>query len=143
MKLISQLIIISLVAGTVLASVLKVIQLTLNIQAYILLFNMDYIPVLNRYDQIPGSGYVFHYVFCIVSVIGLYYIAKIIHLEAYTKFYVIIFTVGSGVLYFLTALTDKPPSTNSFEDWFFWTIAHAIFGVVVGSLIKRWIVKNN
>lgn len=142
MRLLCKLLIISIVSGAILAGFLKVIQITLNSDAYVLLFNMDYIPLLKYVETISGSGYVFHFVFCFVSIVGLFYLAKIVQLEKNITVYVIVFTAGSGMLYFLTALTNQPPSARSLISWVFWVVAHAIFGFVVGLLIKYWIKQD-
>ena len=142
MGLFYKLIIVSLVAGSVLAASLKIVQVTLNNDAYILLFNMDYILLLKDVENLSGSGYVFHYVFCIVSVVILFHLAKMVYLETNIAVYVIVYSLGSGVLYFLTALTEKPPSVTSLESWIFWVVAHVLFGVVVGVMIEGWVVRG-
>jgi len=139
MQLVYKLLIISIVAGSILAGILKLVQVTLNNDAYILFFNMDYIPLLKHVDHIAGSGYLFHYIFCIVSVFVLFYLSKVFHIEAIILVYVIVYSIGSGVLYFLTGLTDKPPSVTSVESWVYWVAAHALFGIVVGIMIKYWV----
>ncbi len=141
MNLFTKFIIISLVSGSILAGFLKIIQLILHSDAYILLFNMDYIPLLKNIDTILGAGYIFHYVFCFVSIIVLFYFAKIVHLQANIIVYVLVFTIGSGVLYFLTALTSKPPEATALDSWMYWVIAHALFGITVGVMIKYWVRK--
>ncbi len=142
MRLLYKLLITSIVSGTVLAGFLKVVQVTLNNDAYILLFNMDYIPLLKNVEKINGSGYVFHFVFCFVSVVSLFHLAKIVQLEKHIAVYVIVFTAGSGMLYFLTALTNQPPSATSVISWLYWVVAHAVFGIVVGVMIKYWLKQD-
>jgi len=142
-KLFIKLVLISLVAGSILAVFLKIIQLTLKKQSYVLLFNMDYIPFLKNFDTVKGSGYLFHFVFCFVSVIGLFYVAKMVGLEYNLTVYVLVFTVGSGILYFLTALTNKPPDVTSLGSWLFWTVGHVLFGIVVGMMIKHWTFQQS
>lgn len=141
-RLLYKLLIISIVSGSILAGFLKIVQLILNDDAYILLFNMDYIPLLKNVESISGSGYIFHFVFCFVSIAILFLLAKIVQLEQHISTYVIVFTVGSGMLYFLTALTNQPPSAKSVISWIYWTVAHAIFGIVVGVMIKYWLKQK-
>src|SRR5699024_4803416 len=113
------------------------------VQSYVLLFNMDYIPILKYFEDITGSGFVFHFLFCFISVISLYYLARIVHLESNVSTYVIVFTVGSGIMYFLIIFTNEPPSATSFESWFLWVVAHALFGIIVGFMIHKWITTTN
>lgn len=130
--------IIAIIAGTVLAGFLKVIQLLTGKQAYVLLFNMDYIPVLKHVDKILGMGFLFHYTFCIVSVLALYYFLKIFQVEKQIIAYIVIYTIGSAILFSLTALTEKPPEVTDYLAWAYWSFTHAIFGIVVGILVKKW-----
>ncbi|WP_205603334.1 hypothetical protein [Virgibacillus halodenitrificans] len=62
MKQIVRLMTIGIIAGVVLALSLKIIQLATGNPAYILLFNMDYIPVLKQVDDVMGAGMLFHFI---------------------------------------------------------------------------------
>ncbi|HLQ73163.1 MAG TPA: hypothetical protein VK125_02965 [Bacillota bacterium] len=133
---------ITFISGSILAGVLKIVQIFFHVPSYMLLFNMDYIPLLKQWNDVTGSGYVFHFLFCFISIVGLFYIAKIFHVERKPLLYVGVYTIGSGVLYFLTALTEQPPEATSFIAWLWWVIAHIIFGIVVGAFIKKWMNKR-
>jgi len=130
--------IIAIIAGTVLAGFLKVVQLLTGKQAYVLLFNMDYIPLLKRVDTIFGVGYLFHYTFCIVSVLALYYFLRVFQVEKKMIAYIVIYTLGSAILFSLTALTEKPPNVTDYLAWAYWSFAHSMFGIVVGFLVRVW-----
>lgn len=130
---------IAVIAGTILAVFLKIIQILTGSEAYQLLFNMEYIPLLRNLESIAGMGYLFHFCFCIASVIGLYYVLKFFHSEKKMAAYIIMYTLGSGILYFLTGLTDEPPEVTSISSWTYWTTGHAIYGIVVGILVRNWI----
>jgi len=129
--------IIAILAGTILAGILKVVQLLTGKQAYVLLFNMDYIPLLKRADTIC-VGYLFHYTFCIVSVLALYYFLRIFQVEKKMITYIVIYTLGSSILFSLTVLTEKPPDVTDYLAWAYWSFAHAMFGIVVGFLVRIW-----
>lgn len=128
---------IGVIAAIVLMLALKVVQLVNGNQAYILLFNFDYIPVINTLKPVWLFGYIFHFLTCIISVIALFYILG--NLSKKILLYVLVYSVGGGALYFLTALSDQPPAANDVMAWLYWTIAHALFGFVVGYLVKKWI----
>ena len=134
-----QLFLISIISGTSLALVLKIVQILFGVQSYLLLFNMDYIPLLHQWNDLAWTGYVFHYLFCFVSIIGLYYIAKFFQIERNPFVYISVYTIGSGFLYFLTALTEEPPSATSLVAWICWIAAHMMFGILVAILIRKWI----
>ncbi|MBJ7880633.1 hypothetical protein [Gelidibacter salicanalis] len=137
MNRILKLTLIGVIGAIVLMLALKLVMILNGNQAYILLFNFDYIPVINTLKPVWLFGYIFHFLTCIISVIALFYI-----LGAFYKrimMYVLVYAIGGGALYFLTALSDQPPAPNDVMAWIYWTIAHALFGFVVGYLVKKWI----
>lgn len=71
-----KLIIIGILAGISLAGMMHVIYLLTGSEAYQLLYNVDYIPGLQYFQQSTVFGFVFHFLFCIISVIVLYYLLK-------------------------------------------------------------------
>lgn len=138
MKQLFKLTTIGLFSGIVLMLVLKIVMIINGNTAYVLLFNFDYIPVLKDLKPTWVFGYVFHFLTCIVSVIALFHILKTWTLEKNILPYILVYTIGGGALFFLTALSDQPPATNDIMAWIYWTIAHAVFGYVVGVLVKKW-----
>lgn len=134
-----KLIIIGFISGLILAAAGKIIRLVTGNKAEILLYNMDYMPVFKRWSDKWITGIIFHYMTCIVSAVVLFYMLIPFGWEQNIWPYVLVYTVGSAGLYFLSLLTDKPPASNSFSSWFYWTFSHAIFGFSVGFLIKWWV----
>lgn len=138
MKQILKLTAIGLLAGFVLIWILKIVLIVTGNTAYVLLFNFDYIPVVKDLQPVWLFGYVFHFLTCIVSVIALFYILRHWDFERLIFPYILVYTIGGGALFFLTALSDQPPAATDFMAWLYWTIAHAAFGYVVGASIKKW-----
>lgn len=138
MKNVLKLTIIGLFAGFVLALALKIVIAITGNTAYVLLFNFDYIPVVKNLKPVWLFGYVFHYLTCIISVIALFYILKTWSWQKAIFPYILVYTIGGGALFFLTALSDQPPAVNDVMAWVYWTMAHALFGYVVGILVKKW-----
>lgn len=139
MKQLMKLTAIGILAGTVLILFLRIVlELTGN-TAYVLLFNFDYIPIINELEPIWFFGYVFHYTTCIISVIALFYILKTRALQKNILPYIFVYAIGGGALFFLTALSNQPPATDDGMAWIYWTVGHTVFGYVVGILIKKWI----
>ncbi|MEK3934459.1 hypothetical protein MKY41_03995 [Sporosarcina sp. FSL W7-1349] len=136
MKQLLKLILIGILSGLLLAGFLKLVYKITGNQAYILLYNIDYIPFLRQWEDVSAVGLVFHFVFCIASVIGLYYILKAFRHERHPLPYLAVYTIGSGILYFLTLLTDQPPAADDVAAWFYWTFGHVLFGFAVGYLVK-------
>src|SRR5699024_10357587 len=72
-----QLTLISLIASIGLAaSMYGIYQWTGN-EAYRLLYNADYIPILRQFEHLKYFGFTFHIVFCFISVIGVFLRASI------------------------------------------------------------------
>ncbi|GAA0603762.1 hypothetical protein GCM10009001_21030 [Virgibacillus siamensis] len=133
-----KLVFIGILAGIILAGFLNIIQSLTGNQAYILLFNMDYIPVLSQWNNVPGIGLIFHFITCITSVVVLYFILQLMRWHKHFLPYFLTYTIGGGTLYTLTALTEIPPLLTNIAAWGFWTLGHGIYGVVVGLLVKHW-----
>ena len=134
-----KLIIIGFISGLILAATAKIIRFTIGSKAEILLYNMDYMPVIKRWSDQWITGIIFHYVTCISSVVVLFYMLIPFGWETNIWPYVLVYTAGSGVLYFLSLFTDQPPAPNSFSSWLCWTFSHTVFGLAAGLLIKWWI----
>ncbi|MGM8212300.1 hypothetical protein ACLIBH_05815 [Virgibacillus sp. W0430] len=138
MKQFAKLLITGILSGYILAFSLKIVKFVTHNKAYDLLFNMDYIPIIQDWQPSLFWGICFHYVTCILSVVLLFYILKLLYLERSIHPYVLVYSIGGGALFFLTSLSAQPPAATDFAAWFFWTAGHAVFGVVVGLLIKYW-----
>ncbi|MDY0394521.1 hypothetical protein ACFSMW_07940 [Virgibacillus halophilus] len=138
MKQAVKLILIGLAAGAILAVFLKIIQTTTGNQAYDLLFETDYVPVLKQWHEVPGVGIAFHFLTCIMSVAVLFLLLKPFHLERRFLPYVLVYTIGGAFLYPLTALSARTPELADVAAWGLWTLGHALFSVTVGLLIKFW-----
>lgn len=129
---------IGMVSGCVLAGFLIIVHILTDNEAYILLFNVDYIPILQDVWSQPGIGIVFHFVFCIISVVALFYVLRFWHVEKRWFVYVLVYVLGSAGLFFLTALSDLAPNAGDVNAWLYWTSAHLIYGIMVGVLVERW-----
>lgn len=134
--------VIGILAGVALAGMMHIIYLLTDNQAYLLLYNVDYIPGLRHFQQSPIFGFIFHFLFCIISVIVLFFLLQKLTLEFYLSPYLIVYTGGAAALYFLSALTEKPPAPTDFNAWFYWSISHVVYSLIVGLLIKFWIGKK-
>ncbi|VDG91175.1 Uncharacterised protein [Lysinibacillus sphaericus] len=143
MKQFLQLIGIGITSGAVLAALMQLIYTLSGNEAYILLYNVDYFPIIHIWQDSSWFGIVFHFVFCIVSVIGLFYILMLFRWQYKMWPYVAVYTVGSGILYFLTLLTDQPPAADDGMAWFYWTLSHLVFSLIVAGMIVRFVDRND
>ncbi|HLQ95565.1 MAG TPA: hypothetical protein VK108_04200 [Pseudogracilibacillus sp.] len=139
MKKLSVLTIIGVIAGVFLAVFLRVMQQLTGSQAYILLFNVDYIPILNALYPASLIEAAFHFGTCVASTIFLYYFFRFFHLEKKVIAYAAVVFMGSGILYFLTVLSPYTPPITDVLSWVYWVIGHIIFSVIIGGSIKKWL----
>lgn len=79
---------------------LVLVHLFTGNEVYILLFNIDYIPLLRDFRPRSFVEIVFHFITCIVSTVGLYTLLKIIRREQQLISYFVIYTAGSAFLFF-------------------------------------------
>lgn len=141
MKQILKLTSIGVIAGIVLILILKLVLFLTGNTAYVLLFNFDYIPLIKSLRPTWLFGYVFHFATCVISVIVLFYILKTRNLQYKGTIYILVYAIGGGALFFLTALSNQPPAANDFMAWGFWTLAHGIYGHIVSTLVRKWITR--
>lgn len=133
------LVIIGAISGFILGLVMKIVRILTGNEAEILLYNMDYIPILKRWTDKSITGLAFHYMTCTVSAVVLFYLLVPLGFERDIWPYVLVYAAGGGALFFLSRLTPTPPSHKDVAAWINWTVSHAIFGVSVGLLIYLWI----
>lgn len=91
---------IGFATGVILIITLKILYILTGHTAYILLFNFDYVPVLNQLIPILLFGYIFHFITCICSAIGLYYILKYLNKQLSLFYYIAVYTVGEEHYFF-------------------------------------------
>lgn len=139
MKQVFTLSLIGILAGIMLALFLKIIQILTGNQAYDLLFQVDYIPLLKSLHPVVITEVVFHFGTCILSVVFLYYILRFFRWEKKISSYTIVILIGSSLLFFLTMLSSHTPEITDLFAWGYWVIGHGIFSIIVGLLVKRWI----
>lgn len=142
MKQFMQLIGIGIASGAVLAALMQLVYTLTGNQAYVLLYNVDYFPIIHIWQDSAWFGIVFHFVFCIASVIGLFYIVKLFGWQYKVWPYVAVYTIGSGILYFLTLLTYQPPAADDGMAWFYWTLSHFVFSLIVAGMITRFVRRS-
>ncbi len=142
MKKILRMIAVSTVGGIVLLAVVYFFKWLHVSKAYDLLLNFEYVPVLGALHHFELARFAFHFGTCIVSTIVLYYIVKALHIEHRLLSYIIPITLGSAVLYFLSALTDAPPAPFDFVSWGIWVFGHLIYSIIIAYGMKFYVLHN-
>ncbi|MFD1037000.1 hypothetical protein ACFQ3N_00975 [Virgibacillus byunsanensis] len=140
MKLQYRLLIVGIVAGLILGGFLKVIERLTGEKVYILLLNVDYIPVLKNWEMQESIEFLLHIVVSSILVFVLYYALDSIKVTHKTSLYIFLNTVIGMALFLPTSLSVKTPSVTDMEAFLYWTSGHVLYGLVVGILITS---KNN
>lgn len=130
---------IGLISGLVLALFLKIPQILWQVQAYNLLFEVSYIPLLKEMHPTWLIQGVFHFATCIFSLAILYYLLSYFNKETQLMFYIFIVGIGSTLLYFLTLFPNNTPPITDYVAWSFWTLGHVLFSLTGWYLIRKWI----
>jgi hypothetical protein len=133
------LVIIGIIGGIGLSLFMELVRVLTGNPAAILLYNLDYMPVLKKWNHVRGTGWAFHFATCIASVVVLFYLLRLISWEYFIFPYVVTYTAGSALLFFLSALTKSPPKHTDGYAWLHWTVGHGIYGMIVGVLVRSWI----
>src|SRR5699024_875403 len=133
LKLIS----IGCLSGFVLALLLKLVSKLSGSTVFILLFEVDYMPVLNDLQPPWLIGTIFHFVTCALSILVLYHILRSMGWQKSYTGYMMPISVGSGFLYFLTYFSTATPAWNDLFSWSVWVLGHLIFSLIARSEERR------
>lgn len=127
---------IGLIIGTIFGLLLKIIEQVTTKRVYTLLLNVDYFPLLKNWEFPETIEFSFHLIVSIGLVVILYEVLKRFNQQANIQLYIFINTMIGVCLYPLTLFSTRTPAFNDITAFFYWVIAHLIFGALVGIFIK-------
>lgn len=130
---------IGIICGVVLAVFLWPFQKLWDVKAFNLLFDVSYIPLVNKTGPRWLARGGFHFGTCICSLVILYHLLSGIKKELNLAWYIGVIGVGSSTLYLLTLLAHNTPPVTDIAAWILWTVGHLLFSVTGWFLIRRWI----
>ncbi|GLB59776.1 hypothetical protein [Cytobacillus sp. NCCP-133] len=128
-----------LISGVFLGLFLKFIESVTSVKVYMLLLNVDYIPILNNYRFPEIVEFMLHLIISmILAVLLLYLIAH----DQWAKNQVVIRTISISILigillYPTTAFSERTPALNSMPAIVFWLIGHLLYGWVLSLFFKE------
>ncbi|MDV6379088.1 hypothetical protein ORD22_12770 [Sporosarcina sp. GW1-11] len=136
---------IGLVTGIILALFLKSVQAVMGYKVYTLLLNVDYIPIVKNYQFPEVIEVSFHLIVSVILCIVL-----LLLLDKNTDFIrnrVIYFsflinTAIGLLLYPTTTFSSRTPSFSDAVSLFWWIVGHALYGLLVGIMLKRTIGRK-
>ena len=141
MKRFSKLLGIGIISGLILGSMLGIIQRFTNKKVYLLLMNVDYIPIVKDWNVGPVMGFIFHLIVSVALVFVLYYVLKKLKLHQKIAIYILVNTLGGALLFSLTALSERTPAITDAAAFIYWVLGHAIYGSSVGVMVY-FMLKN-
>ncbi|MFZ3579193.1 hypothetical protein [Virgibacillus sp. DJP39] len=136
MKRLLTLIGIGSLAGVALGYFLKWIQIISGEKVYVLLLNIDYMPLLGSWLTTEIAEFTLHVCVSIILVIVLYYSIKKLNLRQNLLIYILMNIVIGVLLWGTTTLSNRTPEFGDVTAFFYWLTGHALFGSIVGLLIK-------
>ncbi|MEC2074936.1 hypothetical protein [Metabacillus fastidiosus] len=128
------------ISGVVLALFLKLIEKITGDKVYTLLLNVDYIPVINRYQFSEIVEVIFHLIISVLLTGALWiflYYRKITEWKDRVLFCLAICFVIGALLYPTTAFSDRTPPLLSGSSLIYWLIGHIVYGLILGVLLSR------
>jgi len=134
-----------IVSGIVLTIFMKMIEQLTLYKVYTLLLNVDYIPILNRYQFSEIIEVGFHIAISIVLSLSLYLLIIYLKMVSRTKMFFLCTAVCifiGAALFPTTALSNRTPSVTSLPSLFYWLAGHALYGYALGYLLAGWITRN-
>lgn len=136
--------IIGIVSSFVIGLYFKAIEFLFGIKVYTLLLNIDYFPILKKFEFHEVIEFSFHILVSIV-IVGLLIIFKIKlnWSSRQTSITVILVSLIIGMLiYPTTALSTRTPNFISITAFSHWIIGHFLFGIAVALCFKLFIKEN-
>lgn len=130
-----KLMVIGLFLGVVLGGSLKLAQALSGKKVYVLLLNVDYIPMLKELQMDEAEEFLLHLFVSIILVPVLYFLLKRINIHRKIFPYIIINLLIGGLLFCTTVLSGRTPDITDTAALSLWLSGHLIYGALVGAII--------
>ncbi|MCM3398769.1 MULTISPECIES: hypothetical protein [Oceanobacillus] len=136
MKRLCNLISSGIISGLVLGIFLKMVELFTGKAVYVLLLNVDYIPIIKEWNMHEAIEFGLHLIVSIILVLCIYFLLERWKLQNQMLPYIIVNVLIGCILYFTTQLSERTPDLMDRTAFLFWAVGHLIYGVVVWLLIQ-------
>jgi hypothetical protein len=118
-------IVAGLISGAVLGLFLKAVQEFTDEKVYVLLLNIDYVPMLNRITFPEAVEFGIH---LLISIL----VSMILGARPRSKAFYIFAGMMIGIILYPTALlSDRTPKLLDFQAICYWVVGHALYGYVL------------
>ncbi|WP_339226425.1 hypothetical protein NSQ77_12890 [Oceanobacillus sp. FSL K6-2867] len=142
MKQLWKLISIGSISGIILGIFLKLVERSTGETVYVLLLNVDYIPVIKDWNMQEAAEFGLHLVVSVLLVLCIYYLFKRYKLQNQMLPYIIVNIVIGYFLFFTTQFSDRTPDLADKMAFSFWIIGHLIYGLIVWKLVKFLLMEK-
>lgn len=127
-----------LIGGFVLTFLFKWLESVTGEKVYIILLNIDYIPIIGNIAFPEWIEVAFHLIVSIAVALGFYimYLLRPYWKKRALAICSIVSVVIGIALFPTTALSDRTPDLTNRVALFYWLAGHAVFGAVLGIFFK-------
>lgn len=128
-----------LLSGCVFGFLMKLIEHMTGIKVYVLLLNVDDIPILNRFPMPEWGGFSIHLFISVLVSCGFFVFFRKRNWERLKQviFTSLISLIIGLLLYPTTLLSNQTPAFNDGKALVYWLLGHLVFGGLVGLFISQ------
>ncbi|WP_077596973.1 hypothetical protein [Oceanobacillus kimchii] len=132
------LLLIGIISGFIIGLFFYLCQLITNKPVYTLLMNIDYFPIIGKWQHLPLFEFSYHIIVSIVLVYTLIFFLRLWDLERKLWAYVSISGLIVLLIYPTTLLSNRTPELYDGYSIIIWLIGHLIYGSSIGLLQQYW-----
>lgn len=127
-----------LTSGVILGLFLKLMEYLTGKKVYILLLNVDYVPLLKDYNTTELFEFVLHLVISILLALALrIFLLKNMTMKDARRFVLWISSMIGVILYPTTMFSDRTPEFTDLYAFLIWMAGHVLYGWVLGFFLAE------
>lgn len=127
---------IGVISGIVLGLLLKWIESVSGVGVYVLLLNVDFIPIIGPIEWPELMEFIFHVLISIIiAFVFIYVVVRLKTRDSFIKCWIISFILclpNFGLYFLLSELAIKEvPAWNDWLAFTYWSIAHFVYTLIL------------
>lgn len=142
MKRLWKLISVGVISGFILGGFLKMVEHDTGKAVYVLLLNVDYIPVIKDWNMNEAVEFGLHLLVSVLLVLCIYFLFKRWKLQNQILPYIIVNVLIGCVLYFTTQFSERTPDLTDMTALMYWIVGHLMYGISVWVLVLLLVEKR-
>lgn len=125
-------------AGVILGLFLKLMEYMTGKKVYILLMNVDYVPLLKNYNTTEFLDFILHLVISVLLALAFrVFLLKDMTKTGARRYVLWISSMIGVILYPTTILSDRTPEFTDSYAFLIWMAGHVLYGWVLGFLLAE------